>query len=270
MIQTLNFLTSTLTDDFSTGALTTIDREIIYFFNSLWGGNGWGNFILCIISLILCIVLVGIIGYQREVQGHNAGFRTHILVGIGSCLIMLLSIYAVSAKTGSFETMRLAASVAPGIGFIGAGVIIKNKGTIKGLTTASTLWVSMAIGLACGSGNFVIAILGSVATYLCLFLFNKIELKVNKNASKMFIYLNHDSKLTYDEIAKTIESYSYTIKHVTLEDKVINNKTMTIITIQFASCSNDGLKLLARDLKIKFNPDFIKIEARGGAITEQE
>lgn len=249
--------------DFSSGAVTTIDREIIKFFNNLFNGNGWGNFLLCIISIVLCIILVGIIGYQREAQGHNAGFRTHILLGIGSCIIMLLSIYAVGATETNYETMRLAASVAPGIGFIGAGVIIKNKGSIRGLTTAATLWVSMAIGLACGSGNFVIAIIGSLATYLCLFLFYKVEIRANKNSSKMYIFMEHDSKLTYEEITKLIETYSYTIRKSKIENYKNDTFNGLVITIEFASCSNEGLSLLARDLKIKYNPKDIKIETKG-------
>ena len=256
------FLTSN-SSSMSSGGITTIDREIIQFFNNLWDGNGFGNFLLILISLILCIILVGIIGYQREAQGHNAGFRTHILLGIGSCLIMIVSIYAIGASETNYETMRLAASVAPGIGFIGAGVIIKNKGSIRGLTTASTLWVSMAIGLACGSGNFVIAILGALATYLCLFLFYKVEIKANRNSSKLYITLEKDSKLTYEEITKIIESYSYTIRRSYIEENQDEKKETITIVIEFASCSNEGLRLLSRDLKIKYNPLQIKIETKG-------
>ena len=181
---------------------------------------------------------------------------------------MLLSIYAVGATETNFETMRLSASVAPGIGFIGAGVIIKNKGAIRGLTTAATLWVSMAIGLACGSGNFVIAILGAIATYLCLFLFYKVEIKANRNSSKIYIYLDNDSKLTYDEISKVIESYSYTIRTASLQNANINGSDKLLIVIEFASCSNEGLKLLVRDLKIKYNPFDIAIEIKKQAPEE--
>ena len=244
MLNSLEVFAAQKANDFSSGAVTTIDREIIQFFNKLWDSNGWGNFLLCLISLVLCIILVGIIGYQREAQGHNAGFRTHILLGIGSCVIMLLSIYAV------------------------AGVIIKNKGAIRGLTTAATLWVSMAIGLACGSGNFVIAILGAIATYLCLFLFYKVEIKANRNSSKIYIYLDNDSKLTYDEIAKVIESYSYTIRTASLQNANINGSDKLLIVIEFASCSNEGLKLLVRDLKIKYNPFDIAIEIKKQAPEE--
>ena len=176
---------------------------------------------------------------------------------------MIVSIYAIGASETNYETMRLAASVAPGIGFIGAGVIIKNKGSIRGLTTASTLWVSMAIGLACGSGNFVVAILGALATYLCLFLFYKVEIKANRNSSKLYITLEKDSKLTYEEITKIIESYSYTIRRSYIEENQDEKKETITIVIEFASCSNEGLRLLSRDLKIKYNPLQIKIETKG-------
>ena len=202
-----NFLSTinVLANDLHTDDVTTIDKIIIDFFNKLFQGNGWGNFLLTIFSFLLCLILVGIIGYQREAQGHNAGFRTHLLVGMGSCLIMVISMYSIGYSADKYETMRLAASVPTGIGFLGAGVIIKNRATIKGLTTASTLWVSMAIGLACGSGNFTIAILGSLVIYLILFFFYKFEIHAGKKASKLVIYLEKDSKISFKEIMKAIK-----------------------------------------------------------------
>lgn len=154
----------------------TVDKSIISFFNGLFNNNGWGNFILICISLVLTMILVGFIGFEREYQGHNAGLRTHVLVALGSAVIMIISMYSFGYREdGNYETMRLAATVCTGIGFLGAGVIIQTGTTVKGLTTAATLWMSMSIGLACGSGNFTIAVLGTLLAMICLICFVPLE-----------------------------------------------------------------------------------------------
>ena len=251
-----------LTSDVTSSSITTIDKLIIERFNNLFDGNGWGNFLLMVLSLILTVVLVGIIGYQREKQGHNAGFRTHILVGIGSAIIMILSIYSIGYTNDKFETMRLAASVAPGIGFLGAGVIIKTKTSIKGLTTAATLWVSMAIGLACGSGNFVIALLSALTTYLCIFFFYKFEIIANKNCPKLLVYLYKDQAITFEDIINVIDVYNFNIRNSYMKEININNKEITLITIEFSNCYKEPLELMCRDLKIKLNPYEVSYECK--------
>lgn len=249
----LKFLDTTK-DPLATGQVLTIDKEIIKFFNSLFGGNGWGNLIFIFISMILCVILVGIIGYQREVQGHNAGFRTHILVGLGSCLIMILSLYSIGYSADKFETMRLAASIPPGIGFIGAGVIIKTRTSIKGLTTAATLWMSMAIGLACGSGNLVIAVLGSIFAYLCLFVFYRFEIHAGKKVSKLNIYLPLESKITFDQILDVLTVYSYNIKCYYCRKVSYEESEALMFTVEFNNCYKEPLEMMCRDLSIKLNP----------------
>ena len=99
-----------------------LDSIIINYFNSL---GWWGNLILIVLSLVLATAFGGIIGYQREINGHSAGFRTHILISLGSALIMVLSIYGVPGEA-TRDPMRLAAAGVTGISFLGAGCIIKN------------------------------------------------------------------------------------------------------------------------------------------------
>lgn len=232
----------------------TIDKRIIDFFNSLFDGNGVGNLILIIISYLVCIILVGIVGYQREAQGHNAGFRTHLLVGIGSCTIMIVSMYSIGYSPDKYETMRLAASVPTGIGFLGAGVIIKNKTSIKGLTTASTLWVAMAIGLACGSGNFTIALVGSLAVYLTLFVFYKFEVHAGKKASKLIIFLDKNSQITYKQIIDVIDTFQFTVKETYIRNVSLEDKEVLAIYIEFNNCYQDALELMKRDIELTFKP----------------
>lgn len=183
-------------DASSTGlkGVNTIDKEIINFFNGLFNNNGWGNFLLVVISLLLTILLVGFIGYEREYQGHNAGLRTHVLVALGSAVIMIVSMYSYGYNSdGNYETMRLAATVCTGIGFLGAGVIIQTGTTVKGLTTAATLWMSMSIGLACGSGNFCIAILGTILAMICLVCFVPLEKFAARKNPIVYVMLAVDS-----------------------------------------------------------------------------
>ncbi len=115
-----------------------------------------------VMRLVLSVILGGIIGLERQQRGKTAGLRTHILVCLGACLVAILSInmYAgVEGKTNA-DPARLAAQVVSGIGFLGAGAIMKEGPTIKGLTTAASLWVVASVGLAAGVG----ALTGAVAT----------------------------------------------------------------------------------------------------------
>lgn len=162
--------------------MTTLDQKIAEFFNGL-SANGWnyGNLILVVIAVLLTIILSGIVGLEREARGRSAGLRTHLLVGLSSCIIMIISIYGFPASAGTRDVARLAAQVITGVGFLGAGAIIHAKGGIKGLTTASTIWIVMAIGLACGSMNFILAIVSTVCVMLVLIVFKRVEGKITKN-----------------------------------------------------------------------------------------
>ena len=165
--------------------MTTIDQKIVEWFQEkLTSSTGWpwGNLILSVLAVVLCVLLTGIVGFEREKRGRSAGLRTHLLVGVGSCAIMIISIYGFPAAFGEKrDVARLAAGVLTGVGFLGAGAIIHDHGSIKGLTTAGTIWLVMAIGLACGSFNFVLAILVTAVVMIVLTTFRKIETKLNKN-----------------------------------------------------------------------------------------
>ena len=166
--------------------MTTIDQIIAEKLGAFYVGD-WpvGNLILCVIALLLCVVLCGAIGFERERKGSNAGLRTHLLVGMGSCIIMIISIYGFpmifrEADGYKRDVARLAAAVVTGVGFLGAGAIIHRNAGITGLTTAATIWISMAIGLACGSMNFILAIGGTALILIVLVSLVGIERKLNK------------------------------------------------------------------------------------------
>lgn len=106
------------------------------------------------LRLLLALVLGGIIGLEREYRSKEAGFRTHFLVCLGSALFCLVSQYGFGEMTK--DVSRVAAQVVSGIGFLGAGTIIFQKNVVRGLTTAAGLWVTAAIGLACGTGLYAV------------------------------------------------------------------------------------------------------------------
>jgi putative Mg2+ transporter-C (MgtC) family protein len=117
-----------------------------------------------IIKLILIFVLGGIVGIEREVRIKPAGLRTHILVGLASTLLTILSLEAFPES----DQARIAAAIILGMGFIGAGAILKTENKISGLTTAASLWITAAIGVTIGTGYYILAIVTTVLTYICL------------------------------------------------------------------------------------------------------
>ena len=127
-----------------------------------------------VIRLGSAIVLGGLIGFERELHGKVAGFRTHSLVALGSALIMLVSIHIFEVYQGKvgIDPSRIAAQVVSGVGFLGAGTIIRSSAGIKGLTTAAGLWTASGIGLACGLGYFRAAFIATAITLVVLVVFS--------------------------------------------------------------------------------------------------
>ena len=135
--------------------------------------NNW----VVLFRLILAAVLSGAIGFEREFHGRAAGFRTHILLCIGSCLTMLTSmhIFDIYYTRVPCDPARIAAGVITGIGFLGAGAIMHYRSSVRGLTTAASLWVVAGLGLAVGSGLYFGAIVTTILTIVALMIFSKIE-----------------------------------------------------------------------------------------------
>ena len=133
-----------------------------------------------IIRLMLAAFLGGAVGIEREISSKAAGFRTHILVCIGSCLIMLTSMHVFDIYRGvvNADPGRIAAQVVSGIGFLGAGTIIRSRASVFGLTTAASLWSVAGIGLAVGSGLFIVSIFTTMLIIGILLVLNRVQNKV--------------------------------------------------------------------------------------------
>lgn len=158
----------------------------------------WQWEIEMLLRLVLAVLLSGIIGMEREALNKSAGFRTHILVGIGACLMMIISLSMpfirmpgdFGATGSSSDPARIAAQVVSGIGFLGAGAIMSSSGKVRGLTTAASLWAVAGIGLCVGAGLYVTAIGASVLTFATLSLFARVENRIQKNRIiRMEIYM---------------------------------------------------------------------------------
>lgn len=136
--------------------------------------------------IILAAILGGVIGLEREKKSRSAGLRTHILVCTGSSLIMLISMYIFDVYQGKtpVDPARIAAGVVTGIGFLGAGTIIGGTDGVKGLTTAASIWISSAIGLAVGCGFLSAAIISTVVTFVVLAFLKQIEKKLEISDTK--------------------------------------------------------------------------------------
>ena len=135
-----------------------------------------------LIRLLAAVVCGGLVGIERELRGRVAGLRTHILVCLGSCLIMIVSVEVARQSGSGADASRIAAQVVSGIGFLGAGAIIRSNASVIGLTTAASLWVVAGIGLACGIGFFQGAIMTTVIILLVLFLLSKVEKQILRRA----------------------------------------------------------------------------------------
>lgn len=127
-----------------------------------------------LLRLLLAAGLGGAVGLERELRDHEAGFRTHLIVSLGACVFTLVSAYAWTDWTFStasgvvFDPTRIAAQIVTGIGFLGAGAIIVRGISVRGLTTAATLWVVAAIGMAAGTGYYPVAVGAAVLVLVSL------------------------------------------------------------------------------------------------------
>ena len=169
-------------------ALSEILNSIKDGFLWLWGFDEVRFTIDALVKIGLAALLSGIIGFEREHSHRPAGFRTHILVSVGSALVMLTSVYIAKDQGMVTDVTRMSAQVISGIGFLGAGTILREGFSVKGLTTAASLWAVSCIGIAVGSGYIVGALVATFVIYLTL------------NSLKRFIVRGSAGKLLFIEI----------------------------------------------------------------------
>jgi len=137
-----------------------------------------------LVRILLSCVLGGIIGFEREQSNYRpAGLRTHILVCLGSCLVMLIAEFSIIAYSDkiNIDPTRIGGQVISGIGFLGAGTIIRHGLSVKGITTAASIWTVACVGLACGIGFYTGAILATLLIWTILMYLKNFEIKLSKH-----------------------------------------------------------------------------------------
>lgn len=165
--------------------------------------------------LLISALLGGIIGIEREASNRPAGFRTHILVSVGSTLIMLVSMYAVPQPA---DRARIAAQVVSGIGFLGAGTILRTGNHIRGLTTAASLWVCAGIGLAVGSGYYFGGVVTAMIVLISLVVLSKVEKNVLRGANRLVKVTAVDRSGLIGEIGVLFGRHNISIRNISIED----------------------------------------------------
>ena len=139
------------------------------------------EFTVVCIRMLVAVVLGGVLGYERERAGSPAGFRTHMLVALGSALFVLVPL---QAGVDLDDMSRVLQGVIAGIGFLGAGAIMRTGSGVQGLTTAATVWVNAAVGVAAGGGQFRLASIATGVTLLVLLLLHPVEAFIDRRVGK--------------------------------------------------------------------------------------
>ncbi len=182
------------------------------------------------IRLLITAVLCGVIGFERETRDQSAGFRTHILLGLGAALFTLVSAYGFTAFTEAalqsggrgiqFDPTRIAAQIVTGIGFLGAGAIIRQGMDVRGLTTAASLWAAAAIGMAVGAGYYFGAAATTIIVIVALYVLREVRNRLLPRLRTEFGVLNvafSDMGSEINEVVGTLERHSVQIRSLGAE-----------------------------------------------------
>jgi putative Mg2+ transporter-C (MgtC) family protein len=204
--------------------------------------------------LVLSVLLGGLIGFERERSSHAAGLRTHILVCLGSTLVMLLSMYGFAdfAKLDNvrLDPARLAAQVISGIGFLGAGTILYTGKSITGLTTAASLWVVAAIGLANGAGFYYASGLACVLALLSLWVLNVVEKKYFDGKKLRSLRIEADeSPGLLTRISSALSNKGHDIRKLTVEETDGERSHEMVISISLRMARGNHLTAIVEELQ---------------------
>ncbi|WGX76777.1 MgtC/SapB family protein [Paraclostridium bifermentans] len=213
-----------------------------------------------VIRILLSIFIGGIIGFNRERENVSAGFRTHALVCLGATIAALIQVELASLALSQITSEpalsgivkvndgRFIGQVVSGIGFLGAGTIIKTKGSVKGLTTAASIWTVACIGIATGMGFYEVSILGGISTIIVLVVLKKIEGKYINKSTKIKLIIKYKSKYeAIKELKNSIEDLQLQIESIEFVDEF--NVIYTLKDLKFI-CINDLISLLSENESI--------------------
>lgn len=188
--------------------------------------------------LALAACFGGLIGLERETHSQPAGLRTHMIVSLGACLMMLVSMHVAGLNPVHADPGRIAAQVIAGIGFLGAGAIMRFGMSVKGLTTAASLWTAAGIGLAIGCGYWKAGGVATLFTLVALFIFDKIEKTFIKGKSfRRFVVHAKDAAGLVGRIEEAMEKAGIGIKEVDIQRDLVEKKLQITVV---ATCPGNA------------------------------
>ncbi len=215
-----------------------------------------------LLRLVLAAALGGAIGLERELRDHEAGFRTHLLVSLGACVFTLVSAYAWTDWTFSteagvvFDPTRIAAQIVTGIGFLGAGAIIVRGISVRGLTTAATLWVVAAIGMAAGTGYYVVGIGAAVLVLVSLgplkLISTRLVGRVRPEEAELAIQLAPEGEAT--QVLERIEQLGGQVSQVEFGDERTIDVTLRALRRADSARVAEGVNKLDSVERVQWRP----------------
>jgi putative Mg2+ transporter-C (MgtC) family protein len=193
----------------------------------------FGSYELAILlKLFLAALAGGLVGWERERRGRPAGLRTNLLVSVGACTVMIIS-ETFTLKYGAYNAQsflridpaRTAAQIVTGIGFLGAGVILKEGATVRGLTTAATLWVVAGLGMAFGMGFFSLGALSTIVVLVGLLFLKRFDLTIRKDRYLLLAVTARRRDSLYDDLRQLVDDRGLKISEVSSRVDMENNET---------------------------------------------
>ena len=175
------------------------------------------TYLAVVLRILVAFLLGGILGLERGLKQRPAGLRTHMLVCVGACMIMLTNQY-IYQVFGAGDPVRMGAQVVSGIGFLGAGTIMVTKHSqIKGLTTAAGLWATAAVGLAAGIGFYEAALMGTLVIVLTLTVLSILDSKMHKKTRCFEVYVELESTVSLGMFLDSVRSKGVAIEDIQME-----------------------------------------------------
>ncbi|MBI4667014.1 MAG: MgtC/SapB family protein [Nitrospinae bacterium] len=182
-----------------------------------------------ILKLLVSAIFGALIGVERQIRGRQAGFRTQILVCLGSCLFTIVSIHAYEVYGAVTDPGRIAAQIITGIGFLGAGAILKTGALVRGLTTAASLWIVSAIGMAVGFGEYGLGAAATAFAILSLVALKNMESVLSQdNYAEIMIRTSGAEELDVKALVKDFGMKALESKHRFLKEEKITEQTISL------------------------------------------
>lgn len=210
--------------------------------------------------LVYSAVLGVIIGYNRQLKYHNAGLRTFALITVGSCIAMLCSIY-IPYRFQMGDYTRIAAQVVSGVGFLGAGAIIRGRGNqIQGMTTAALVWVSAVLGLAVGAGMYVTGLLITVIVLLILIYLENLKSRLEMNQNEISLTMMFKEQAPEcGSIRREIRTHGIGVEDYSIE--ISKEQGTSIYVFRLRCNSEEDIELLYRIFGTREDIHHLKIES---------